>query len=175
MADEIVNRVERSGIVTVDLEEFLPHDPVEEVDIAPWLWQGIALQEKSFREAVESHDWEAYSGKAVAVTCSADAIIPTWAYMLIAVALEPYASRTAFGTRSELREKQLVDTIYDLPLEPYTDRRVVIKGCGDKDIPTSAYLAITAHLKPVVRSLLFGEPCSTVPVYRKPRKAPPST
>lgn len=168
MEDLLVNKVAESGIVTLSLEEFIPDDGMVAVfDIKPFLFREMILREKDFREALKNHDWSIYDGKHVAVTCSADAIIPMWAYMLIASSLTPGAASVFSGTPEQLCEQLLLRGIASLDVAPFTDKRVVIKGCGDKAMPAGAYLAITGRLKPVVKSLMYGEPCSTVPVYKK--------
>jgi hypothetical protein len=137
-------------------------------DIKPFLFMEMILKEKDYRAALPLHDWQQYSGKHVAIQCSADAIVPVWAYMLAASHLEPVASSVYFGTEQELKQSLIIGNINAIDKEEYRDKRVVIKGCGDIVIPEAAYVAITFHLRPVVKSLMYGEPCSTVPVYKKP-------
>ncbi|REA57263.1 hypothetical protein DSL64_24175 [Dyadobacter luteus] len=167
--EEIVNRVATSGIISLDLEEL--YHPGERVlyDIKDNLWQGMILKEKDFRDFLKSHDWAAYSGKNVAVTCSEDAIVPTWAYMLLASHLEPYAHQVVFGDLEVLEAKLFSDAIAGINAYEYEAKRVVVKGCSKYPVPVSAYMEITKLLKPVVQSLMFGEPCSTVPLYKKPK------
>ncbi len=164
--EPIVNKVAESGLITLDLAPYLP-DPISVFDLKPFLYMEMILKEKDYRAALQNHDWEQYSGKNVAVLCSADAIVPVWAYMLAATYLEPVAASVFFGTEEELTKKLLCDRINSIALDEYIDKRVVIKGCGDVAIPDAAYLAVTAHLRPVVKSLMYGEPCSTVPIYKK--------
>lgn len=164
--EPIVNKVAESGIITLDLAPYLP-DQVTVFDLKPFLYMEMILKEKDYRAALQSHDWEQYSGKNVAVLCSVDAIVPVWAYMLAATYLEPVAASVFFGTEEELTKKLLCERINAIALHEFTDKRVVIKGCGDVAIPDAAYLAVTAHLRPVVKSLMYGEPCSTVPIYKK--------
>ncbi|WP_138479341.1 DUF2480 family protein [Dyadobacter bucti] len=166
---EIVNRVATSGIVSLDLEEL--YHPGERLiyDIKDNLWQGMILREKDFREFLKTHDWSQYQGKNVAIICSEDAIVPTWAYMLLAVHLERYANAIVFGGLNMLEDKLFSDAIHKINLEEFRDKRVVVKGCSKVPVPVSAYVEITRLLKPIVQSLMFGEPCSTVPLYKKPK------
>lgn len=170
MAEEIVNRVAKSGIVSLNLEEVLPDTPVTAIDLKNQLWQEMILREKDFREWVKQHDWEQYTGFYVGIHCSADAIIPTWAYMLVASKLTGTAKRVVQGDATAAAEAVVMDYINGIDPADYADARVVIKGCAEKAIPLAAYTALTEKLQPVVKTLLFGEPCSTVPVYKQPRK-----
>lgn len=171
---EIINRVASSGLVTLDLEAY--YHPGERVvyDLKDNLFMGLILKEKDFREFLKSHDWSQYEGKNVAVTCSEDAIIPTWAYMLLTLHLQPYANTVVFGSLTDLDEKLYFDAIARINPNDYRDARVVIKGCSKVPVPTAAYVEITRVLKPVVQSLLFGEPCSTVPLFKRPKVALPA-
>jgi hypothetical protein len=170
-AEEIVNRVATSGIVSLDLEEL--YQPGERIlyDIKDNLWQGMILKEKDFREFLKSHDWSQYRGKHVAIICSEDAIIPTWAYMLLAVQLEPFAKTVVFGDLNALEEKLFNNAIGKIDIASFAGKRVVVKGCSKVEVPISAYVEISRLLKPVVQSLMFGEPCSTVPLYKKPKSS----
>ena len=165
--DQIINKVALSGLITLDMEEHYP--PGERVlyDIKDNLFMGLILKEKDFRAFLKEHDWAQYSGKNVAITCSEDAIVPMWAYMLLAVHLEPYARTVVFGTVEDLEKKLFDDILNSFDWEPYRDTRVVVKGCSDKDIPPYVYVEITRRLRPLVKSLMFGEPCSTVPLYKQ--------
>ncbi|GAA4465099.1 DUF2480 family protein [Nemorincola caseinilytica] len=165
--ETIINKVAESGIITLDLAPYLPTSEVVAFDLKPFLFREMILREKDYRTALQAVDWQQYTGKHVAVFCSTDAIIPVWAYMLAASYLQPVASSVFHGTPDELTKHLLNKNIDAIPLDEYTDKRVVIKGCGDTPIPDAAYLAVTAHLRPVVKSLMYGEPCSTVPVYKK--------
>jgi hypothetical protein len=165
--ETIVNKVAESGIITLDLSGYLPGNIVMDFDLKPFLYMEMILKEKDYRAALQSHDWQQYEGKHIAVFCSADAIVPVWAYMLAASYLQPVAKSVYFGTNEELSKMLLTNLINAIPLDEYADKRVVIKGCGDIHIPDAAYLAVTAHLRPVVKSLMYGEPCSTVPIYKK--------
>jgi len=165
--ETIVNKVAESGIITLDPAEFLPKQEVVSFDLKPFLFREMILREKDYRAALPQHDWQQYAGKHVAVYCSADAIIPAWAWMLAAVNLKPFAASVFFGTEEEMTRHLMLASIAAIPTDEYTDKRVVIKGCGDVPVPDAAYLALTSHLQPVVKSLMYGEPCSTVPVYKK--------
>jgi len=165
--ENIVNKVAASGLITLNLEHY--YHPGERVvyDIKENLFHGLMLREKDFREFIKVHDWSVYMGKNVAVICSADAIVPTWAYMLLAVKLKPFANEIVFGGLDVLETVLFTKAMATIDLSAYQDQRVVIKGCGDLDVPLSAYVAITSLLMPVVKSIMFGEPCSTVPVYKR--------
>ena len=164
--EEIVNKVAGSGIVSIDLEEL--YVPGERVlfDIKPHLFQQLILKEKDFREFVKTHDWSIYQGKFVGIICSADAIVPTWAYMLITLALEPFASKIFFGDLNDIENLLFAEKISAINPALYKDARVVIKGCGEKPIPTNAYVQLSQLLKPFAKSIMYGEPCSTVPLYK---------
>lgn len=164
---EIINKVAASGLLTINLEEIYPEGQRMAIDIAPQLWQGIALREKDFREWIRAHDWEQYRDAWVAVHCSADAIIPHWAFMLVISALNTIARKAIVGSREELESMIFRDLVYSLNQDIYRDARVVVKGCSDREVPVSAYSDLVFHLQPVVKSLMFGEPCSTVPVYKR--------
>lgn len=169
METVFVNKVAESGIITIDLSEFYPKEAVAVFDIKDYLFMGLILKEKDFRASLEAVDWSIYADKNVAVTCSADAIIPVWAYMLISVYLQPVARNIIFGSEESIQETILLDAIKSIDASIYEDQRVVVKGCGDIDIPASAYLCITNKLRPFAKSIMYGEPCSTVPVFKKKR------
>ena len=170
MEETIVNRVAKSGIETIDLESFFPETEIVTLDIKPWLFHGLILKEQDFRKHLEEHDWTLYTGKAVCIVCSADAIIPIWAYMLISSKLQPFTNEYIFGSREEYLS-QYYRRVLSTQLNPndFADKRLVIKGCGEKDVPTSAYVEVTRLLLPVAKTIMYGEPCSTVPVYKKPK------
>lgn len=171
MEEQIVNKVAQSGLITLSLEDYYPRAQRAELDIAPWLYEGVMLREKDFRAAVAAHDWSQYQGQLVAVYCSEEAIIPPWAYMLLGAHLAPYAERCFFG-RAEERELLLMEeALNNLELSCYRDQRVILKGCSDLPIPPQAYLRFATRLQPLVKSLMFGEACSTVPIYKAPHKA----
>lgn len=167
MEDVIVNRVANSGIVTFNLEHYVHEGPRMSIDIKDQLFMGMILKEKDFRDWLKACDWEQFRNANVAIFCSADAIIPTWAYMLIASKLTGVAHHFVFGSPADLELSLFQMALSNVNPEEFADKRVVIKGCGDKNVPVSAYVEITRLLQPVVRSLMFGEPCSTVPVYKK--------
>lgn len=169
METEIINRVAGSGLVSLDLEDY--YHPGERVvyDLKDNLFMGLILKEKDFRDFLKAHDWSQYAGKNVAVTCSEDAIIPTWAYMLLTIHLQPHAHLVVFGSLQDLEEKLYFDAIARIDPETYRHARVVVKGCSKVPVPTAAYVELTRLLKPVVQSLMFGEPCSTVPLYKRPK------
>ena len=169
MAEAFVNKVAESGIITLNLEDYFPKDEVQVFDMKDHLFMGLILKEKDFREALKTLDTSVFQNKIAALTCTADAIIPMWAYMLAASLLQPVAKEIIFGTAEEAKEKILLRNIEALSPEEYTDARIVIKGCGELPIGEAAYIAITNKLRPVVKSIMYGEPCSTVPVFKKPR------
>ena len=166
MSDEIINKVANSGLITIDLEEFYPKGERFLFDIKPLLFQELILKEKDFREYIKQHDWTAYQDKLVAVTCTVDAIVPTWAYMLISISLQPFAKKIVFGTLETLDAILLNETLQLINFENYKDQRIVIKGCGNLPVPTHAYIALVNGLKPFAKSIMYGEPCSTVPLYK---------
>ena len=167
MEKEIENKVAQSGLITIDLEEL--YVPGERVlfDIKGWLFEELILKEKDFREQVKNHDWSQYQRKLVALTCSTDAIVPTWAFMLVASRLEPFADKIVFGDLKKLEETIFHEKVGSIDPEIYRDQRVIIKGCSKVDVPASAYVEITNRLRPFVKSLMYGEACSTVPLYKK--------
>ncbi|NBB19438.1 DUF2480 family protein [Runella sp. CRIBMP] len=167
--EEIINRVAKSGLVTLDLEDYYHPGARVLYDLKENLFMGMILKEKDFREFLKSHDWSQYKGQNVAITCTEDAIIPTWAYMLLALHLEPYANSVVFGNLNDLEEKLYFDAINHINPEDYRDARVVVKGCSKHPVPTAAYVEITRKLQPVAQTLMFGEPCSTVPLYKRPK------
>ncbi len=169
MAEEIVNRVANSGLITIDLEDYYQQGDRTLFDIKEHLWQGLVLKEKDFRAFVKEHEWSKYQNQLVAIHCSADAIVPTWAYMLVASALSPFAQRIVFGNLEVLETILFNDALSTINPENFTDARVVIKGCGDLSIPASAFVELTQRIRPFARSIMYGEPCSTVPIYKKPR------
>lgn len=165
--ENIVNKVALSGLVTLDPAVFYPAGERVIYDIKDNLYMGLILREKDFREFVKGHEWAQYQDKNVAITCSADAVVPAWAYMLLANKMAPYASEIVFGDAGVLETVLFLKGIATLDVEQYRDQRIVIKGCGDIDVPVSAYVELTKKLTPVVKSMMFGEPCSTVPIYKR--------
>jgi hypothetical protein len=165
--ETIVNRVLSSPLVTFNLEELYETGERMVYDIKDNLFQGIILKEKDFREFLKSHDWSQYSGKHIALTCTEDAIVPTWAYMLLAIQLQPYAKTIVFGKLENLEQQLFQQAIAKVDLEPYRNAKIVIKGCSKVPVPEYAYVEITRLLAPVAQSLMFGEPCSTVPLMKR--------
>lgn len=163
----IVNKVEQSGIITIDLEDYYPSGERVLFDIKELLFQGLILREKDFREFVKNQDWSKYKDKYVALTCSADAIVPTWAYMLLATQLEPYAKKVVFGNLETLETILYNEALNKLDLNAFKNARIVIKGCGNLPVPKAAYVEITRILRPVAKSIMYGEACSTVPLYKQ--------
>ncbi len=165
--EAIVNRVASSGLITLDLEEYYHHGERVVYDLKDNLFMGMILKEKDFRAFLKEHDWSQYAGKNVAITCTEDAIIPTWAYMLLTLHLQPYANTIVYGTLQDLDEKLYFDAIKSIDSEAYRGAKVVVKGCSKVPVPTAAYVELTRVLAPVVQSLLYGEPCSTVPLFKR--------
>ena len=167
MSDLLVNKVAESGLISFDLEEYYPKSDIKLFDLKDYLFMGLILKEKDFRAALQTTDWELYRDAYVAITCSADAIIPMWANMLAASYLQPVAKDVVFGDEKKLIEAVLLQRINNIDVSAFEDKRVVVKGCGEVAIPEAAYVAITNKLRPVVKSIMYGEPCSTVPIYKK--------
>ena len=165
--ENFVNKVAASGLITLNLEEYVHKGERVVYDIKDNLFHGLMLREKDFREFIKTHDWTAYQDKNVSVICSADAIVPTWAYMLLATKLSPYANEVVFGDLAALEAVLFTKSLAKIDLNTFANERVVVKGCGDVDVPVSAYVEITNLLSPVVKSIMYGEPCSTVPVYKR--------
>ncbi|MEM6725863.1 MAG: DUF2480 family protein [Bacteroidota bacterium] len=166
----LVNRVAASGLITFNLEDLFPAKEIAVFDLKDYLFMELILKEKDFRAALKEHDWTQYTDKHLTVTCSTDAIIPVWAYMLVSVYAEAHALSVSKGTKETFIEQHYHEVLKQVNPEDYLDKRVVIKGCSQKPVPASAYLGLTNKLRPVVKSLMYGEPCSTVPLYKKPRK-----
>lgn len=165
--ENIVNKVAQSGLVSLDLADLYPSGERFLYDIKDNLFHGLMLREKDFREFVKDHDWTTYTGKHIAIICSADAIVPTWAYMLLATKLSPFATSVVFGDLETLETVLFNQQLNALDVEKYRDQRIVIKGCGDIEIPISAYVQITGKLTGIAKSIMYGEPCSTVPIYKR--------
>lgn len=170
MDQPLVNRVANSGLITLKLEEFFPTQELAVFDLKDYLFMEMILKEKDFRQALKEHNWEQYQDKILLVYCSADAIIPVWAYMLVATYAAPYAHDIFQGTADDFYRSYFLRQLDQLDTEQYRDQRLVIKGCSDHPVPPAAYLEITRKLQPLVKSIMYGEPCSTVPVYKQPRK-----
>lgn len=170
MEREIINRVTQSPLITIDLEEF--YTPGERIlyDLKDNLHEGLILIEKDFRNFIKSHDWSIYSEKHVAIYCSADAIVPSWAYMLLTTKMEPYVNSLIYGDLSQLETELFRRRISNIDLAYYKGKKVVIKGCSKINVPLSAYIEITRLLRPLASSIMYGEPCSTVPIYKANKK-----
>lgn len=169
MEGEIVNRVAQSTLVNFDLEQYYDQSDRVQIDIKDQLFNELVLREKDFRAFVKEHDWASYQNKNVAVYCSVDAIVPTWAYMLISSALQPYAKNLVFGDLSHLENHLFQQALSKIDFHDYKDQKVIIKGCGRFPVPEYAYVEITRLLSPIVSSLMYGEACSAVPIYKKPK------
>lgn len=167
MSEVFVNKVAESGIVTLDLEEYYPKEEVAVFDMKEYLFMGLILKEKDFRQSLKSLDISAFRDKIAAITCSTDAVIPMWAYMLAASALQPVVKEIVFGNEETAKKNILLKNIGTINVDGFTDKRVVIKGCGEVPVPEEAYIEITRRLRPVAKSIMYGEPCSTVPVFKK--------
>jgi len=165
--ETIVNKVAQSGLVTFNLEDYYSKNDRVVLDIKDCLFMGLILKEKDFRDFLKTHDWAQYQDKNVAITCSADAIVPTWAYMLLASKLSGIAAFYSFGTLNDLENSLTQNALTKVDIETFRDKKVVIKGCSDLPVPVSAYVEISRLLLPVVSSIMYGEPCSTVPVYKR--------
>ena len=166
MADEIVNRVAKSSLKTIDLEDLYPSGHRLVIDIKDWLFEELILRESEFRGHLKSHDWTQYKNSFVALECSSDAIIPSWAFMLITTYLTPYAKKVVVGNREQLETLLFQDVIDQLELKQYQGKPVIVKGCSTKPIPDTAYVQLITALQPVAKSISFGEPCSTVPIFK---------
>lgn len=165
--DEIINRVQESGLISMDLADFKPRVALVELDISEQLWQGLVLKEKDFRAWVKEMDWSSFEGKAVYVHCAVDAIIPTWAFMLIGSSLLPFTQDFVIGSKLDLEKMLILKRIQSEPLDKYVDGRMIIKGCADVADPAFAMTELVKHLQPVAKSIMYGEPCSTVPVFKR--------
>lgn len=166
----LVNRVANSGLITINLEEFFPHNELVIFDLKDYLFREFILKEKDFRAALKDHNWDQYQDKVLLVYCSTDAIIPVWAYMLVASYAVPFAKDIFQGNQEAYYKLSFAQALNQLDLSQYEDQRLVIKGCSDHPVPPSAYLDLTRKLQPIAKSIMYGEPCSTVPIYKKPKK-----
>lgn len=167
MSEEIINKVAQSGLHTLDLEDYYPKEEIFVFDLKPLLFMETILKEKEFRAALLSVNWAVFEGKILAITCTADAIIPAWAYMLVAANAQPYAKDIILGDRDAAVKQTLLNNLRAMDTSVFTDQRVVVKGCGDLSIGAFAYLEIARRLRPVVKSIMYGEACSNVPVFKK--------
>lgn len=167
MSDEIINRVANSSLVNFDLESYYPKGQRHLIDLKDWLFEGLILKEKDFRQAVKDYDWVQHQDQYVAIDCSADAIVPVWSYMLISNAVSPYAKKVVKGNLENLESIIFHELINTLDINTFKNQRVIVKGCSNLPIPESAYVAITNRLSQVVKSIMYGEACSSVPIYKK--------
>lgn len=165
--DEIINKVEKSGLITLDLEDFYPKEPRMLFDLKDYLYEGLVLREKEFRENLSKMDWKMYENAYVAVTCTSDAIVPSWSYLLIANYLTGVAKLISFGNLEDLERDIFTEIIDKMDVDSYKDKKIIIKGCSRKPVPQNAYLQLIQKLKPIASSLMFGEACSTVPIFKK--------
>ena len=164
---EIVNRVAQSSLITFDLEEYYPEGERMVIDISTWLYEGLILKEKEFRQHVEEHEWSQYKDAYVAVKCSTDAIIPAWAFMLITSKLQPYAKMVLQGDIVDINTQLYADIIKNIDLSQFKDKPVIIKGCSDKPVPPNAYIWATEKIQSVAKSVMYGEACSSVPLFKR--------
>ena len=164
----LVNRVANSGLITLNLEEFFPKEEVVAFDLKDYLFMELILKEKDFREALKEHDWSQYQDKILLVYCSTDAIIPVWAYMLVTGYAEPYAADIFQGDEQTYYQVAFNRALEALDAQQYEQQRIVIKGCSNKPVPPSAYVELTRKLRPYAQSIMYGEPCSTVPIFKRP-------
>jgi hypothetical protein len=167
MLETIVNKVAESGLLTIDLEDYYPKGDIKIFDLKDYLFMGLILKEKDFRAALQNKNWEEYNDAFVGITCSADAIVPAWAYMLVASYLQPFAKEVSFGDKKTLVNNIFIKRIATINGADFTDKRVIVKGCGDLQVPETAYLEITNTLRPYAKSIMYGEACSNVPVYKR--------
>jgi len=170
MADTLINRVAESGLITIKLEDYYPEQELVVFDIKDYLFKELILKEKDFRKALKEYDWESLKGKTLLVFCSSDAIIPVWSYMLVSAHATPFAKDIFQGTQDEYLKSHFAAFIDTINPTDYEQKRIVIKGCSDKPVPPSAYMDIMTKLQPVAQSVMYGEPCSTVPIFKRPRK-----
>ncbi|MCM8569464.1 DUF2480 family protein [Gramella jeungdoensis] len=170
MAEEILNRVAQSKLITFNLEDHYPKGERILFDLSQWLYEGFVLREKDFRDQAKEHDWSQYGDKYIALTCSTDAIVPAWAYMLITTYLQPYAKKVVIGDLENLESHLYQEVIDKLDVSDLKDKPVIIKGCSNKLVPKNAYLFLINKLQPIVKSLMYGEACSSVPLYKQPKK-----
>lgn len=167
MSDEILNRVSQSKLITFNLEEYYPPGKRTLLDIKNWLYKGIILREKEFRKQLLEYDWSQYKDTYVAITCSTDAIVPGWAFMLVASKLQPYALQVVQGSLEDLETALFYKSLEDLDYGIFKDKSVIIKGCSNKPVPANAYIYLTQKLQGVAKSIMYGEACSSVPLYKK--------
>lgn len=169
MEEEIINRVAKSPLQIFDLEEYFPEGKRIGIDISQWLWEGFILKEKEFRDNLKNHDWNQYQDTYVYLFCSTDAIIPAWAFSLVTMNLTQIAKKVIIGTEEKINEVLYQEILSEIDYAPYQDKPVLIKGCANKPVPENALVLACQYLQPVAKSIMFGEACSTVPLYKKAR------
>lgn len=167
MAEEIINRVAQSKLMVIDLEDYYPDGERIAFDIKDWLYEGLVLREKEFRTFVKDYDWSKHQNQFVALTCSSNAIVPAWAYMLLSLQLQPHAIKTIIGDLEALETSIFQEIINTLDVTPFLNKPIIIKGCSNKPVPTNANIMLADKLKPVVSSIMYGEACSSVPLYKR--------
>jgi hypothetical protein len=167
MEEEIINRVALSKLVVVDLEDYYPKGKRTVLDIKDWLFEELVLREKDFREHVKQHDWSKYQDNFVALTCTSDAIVPAWAFMFLTMQLQPYAKKTVIGSLEQLETSIYQDIIENLDIQTFADKPLIIKGCAHKPVPANAYIMLSQRLRPIAKSIMYGEACSSVPLYKR--------
>lgn len=171
MTDQIINRVAKSPLITIDLEENYPQANRIGFDLKDWLYQGLMLKEKEFRAALNAHHWEDYQDSCVYIFCSTNAILPAWTYLLVATKLNPIVKKSVIGTLEDLDNLLYAEWIQQLDTTPYQNKKIIIKGCANKPIPQNAYLMLIQKLQPIANSIMYGEACSTVPLYKAQKKS----
>lgn len=167
MEEEIINRVANSKLIVVDLEDYYPKGKRTVLDIKDWLFEELVLREKDFRDQLKTHDWSHYQDDYVALTCTSDAIVPAWAFMLLTMYLEPYAKKIVLGSLEQLETSIYQDIIQNLDISSFKDKPLIIKGCTNKPVPANAYILLSEKLKPIAQSIMYGEACSAVPLYKR--------
>jgi len=165
----LINRVSNSSLITINLEKFFPSEEVAIFDIKAYLFKELILKEKDFRAALKTHDWSSYRGKTLLVYCSSNAIIPVWSYMLVSAYASTYANQVFQGDAAAYYQTAFTKALEKMDWSVYEGKPIVIKGCSDKPVPPSAYMDLTRLLQPFARSIMYGEPCSTVPIFKRPR------
>ena len=167
MNNEIINKIAKSGIINLDLEDYAPKDIITELDLKDFLFEGLILKEKYFRESLKDHNWSKYRGNVLALFCSSNSIIPMWAYMLVTSYLEKNNLINFYGNKEQVFNLLFLEVIGKIDIQKFKDKRVIIKGCGNLKIHEKIYVAITKKMQPAVKSLMFGEACSSVPIHKK--------
>ena len=167
MADTIVNRIAESALITFDLEDLYQIGERKSIDLSQWLYEGLILKEKEYRAHLNAHEWSTYQDQFISLHCSTEAILPAWAFLLLTTYLQPFARKVVIGSIQDLEVQLFSEEIQLLDVTPFKDKPVIIKGCSDKTVPQDAYVKLITKLQPVVKSLFFGEACSSVPLYKR--------